>query len=71
MAGDIVRVLRILEYVGPRDWVEMTLKNGGVPANGEFGGDHGWKIRSAILGQFPEILEKNNGSKESINNSED
>lgn len=25
MGQDIVRVLRVIEYIGPRDWVELTL----------------------------------------------
>jgi len=53
---DIVRVLRVLEYVGPRGWVEATLENGGVPANGDYvGGD--FEIRSAIVGNFPIVVE--------------
>lgn len=55
---DIVRVLRILEYVGPRDWVEKTLSQGGVPARGEHRvAQHNGVIRSAVLGDYPEILE--------------
>lgn len=61
---ETVRVLRILEYVGPREWVEMTLAKGGVPSNGEYRAHSGAVIRSAIIGQFPEILERNNGSEE-------
>ena len=64
MASDIVRVLRILEYVGPREWVETTLAQGAVPANGQYTvGQSQFKqcIRSAVIGQYPEILEKANG----------
>jgi hypothetical protein len=60
MASDIVRVLRILEYVGPREWVESTLQKTGVPANGCREVDKDKVIRSAIIGQYPEILEKAN-----------
>jgi len=31
--SDIVRVLRIIEYVGEREWVENTLKKGSIPAD--------------------------------------
>lgn len=64
--SDIVRVLRILEYVGTREWIENTLDRGAVPANGQHDCGLG-KIRSAVIGSYPEILEKDNG-KESINN---
>lgn len=59
-----VRVLRILEYVGDRAWVEKTLKSGGVPLNGSIelhSHDHrefNNVIKSAIIDQFPEVLEK-------------
>jgi hypothetical protein len=59
MASDIVRVLRILEYIGPREDVERTLTMGGVPANGQL--QLGTLvIRSAVLGQYPEIMGKEN-----------
>ena len=60
--SDIVRVIRILEYVGPREQVEYSLAKTAVPLNGEhrFGDS---VIRSAMLGSFPEILEKNNGTE--------
>lgn len=55
---DIVRVLRILEYVGPRDVIEHQILNS----------LHGQKtfkisgkeitIRVATIGEYPEILEK-------------
>ena len=61
MASDIVRVLRILEYVGPREWVEDTLNRAGVPVNGQMRIDETRCIRSAIVGTYPEILEKANG----------
>ena len=60
--NDKVRVLRIIEYVGDREWLESTLKNGGIPADGtqEFHShDHDYKnvIKSALIDKFPEILE--------------
>jgi hypothetical protein len=57
MMSDIVRVLRILEYVGDREWVETTLMRTAVPANGEHRINNVCTIRSAIIGQYPEILE--------------
>lgn len=51
-----VRVLRILEYVGDRACVERTLRNGNVPANG-VKNLPGFVIKSAVIDQFPEVLE--------------
>lgn len=62
--SDKVRVLRIIEYVGDRDWIEMTLKGGSIPTEGikEFHShEHKeWKnvIKSAIIDKFPEIISK-------------
>lgn len=50
---EIVRVLRLLEYVGPRDWVEKTMAGNAV--KGEYRGP-GFVIREAILGQFSELV---------------
>jgi hypothetical protein len=60
MGKEIVRVLRILEYVGERDWVEETLARGSVPANGTSAKHTGTTniIKSAIIDQFPEVLNK-------------
>ena len=52
---DLIRVLRVLEYVGPRKAVEHTLSQSVA---------HGCfcpglvMIRSAIIGDYPEILGK-------------
>jgi hypothetical protein len=51
-AQDIVRVLRIIEYTGPRDWVERTVANS-VHGTKDMG--HG-KISGATIGSYPEIL---------------
>lgn len=54
-----VRVLRILEYVGDREWVEECLKKSSVPMNGCKGDfKKGCIIKSAVIDQFPEIFEK-------------
>ena len=53
---DYVRVLRIIEYIGPRDWVEKTVANSihGTKVLD----DHGKKrIHGTTLGTSPEILE--------------
>jgi len=55
--SEIVRVLRILEYTGPREWVEMTMQKNAVPSNGAYQVDKDKCIRSAVIGQYPEILE--------------
>lgn len=52
MAEEIVRVLRVIEYIGPREWVETTLRRS---LQGEW--RQGNKmIRVATLGSYPEIL---------------
>lgn len=50
---DIVRVLRIVEYTGPRDWVERTVANS-IHGTKDMG--HG-KISGATIGAYPEILQ--------------
>jgi len=65
---EIIRVLRVLEYIGPRDLVEQTLRRGGVPANGEhcvatrIGTPHApmsgvLRITSALVGTFGDVLQ--------------
>lgn len=54
--SDIVRVLRLIEYKGPRSWVEQTLKRSlhyrsGTSAEGAY------EITGVTLTQYPEILE--------------
>lgn len=57
--SDIVRVLRILEYVGDREWVENTLRKGNVPADGIHEvGKTGNVIKSCLIDKFPEIIGK-------------
>jgi len=54
---EIIRVLRILKYVGPREQIERILTNSAVPLNGE----KRWgdcSIRSAVIEQYLEILER-------------
>lgn len=60
---DRVRVLRIIEYEGPRDWVERTvarsIKEQVIQGAGSAEGPNlGGKcvIRGATLGTYPEIL---------------
>ena len=61
--SDKVRVLRIIEYVGDREWVEMTLKQSSIPNDGvkEFHSHNHPEykniIKSAIIDEFPEILK--------------
>ena len=52
---DIVRVLRILEYEGPRSSVEETIARS---IHGEKVGGKGLTIRAATLGTYPEIIGK-------------
>ena len=59
MGEDIVRVLRILEYEGPRGWVETTLSRREIKGEFRFGGDSNPRIiREAIIGEFPAFLRR-------------
>ena len=51
---DIVRVLRVIEYVGPRADVEEQIRNS---LHGERKGIGGCIIKAATVGTFPEILK--------------
>jgi len=53
---DKVRVIRVLEYEGPRDWVEATLAQNAVKGTKNLG--NGCVIREAIVGDFPVIVEE-------------
>jgi hypothetical protein len=58
MAEDIVRVLRILEYEGPRSAVEETLRNS-IQGTRMLTGKNGrMRITGTVISQFPEILEE-------------
>jgi hypothetical protein len=56
--SDIVRVLRIVEYIGPREWVEKTIARSihGTRFCDKYNGFES-KISAATIGEFPEILE--------------
>ena len=57
MSQDIVRVLRVIEYVGGRIAVEHAIKNA-VHGIKVIGGENGpLEIRAATLGLVPDILE--------------
>lgn len=57
---DIVRVIRIIEYEGPRSWVEATLAKS---IQGEKRVTENAIIRAATLGLFPEILKEKTDAK--------
>jgi hypothetical protein len=50
---DTVRVLRIIEYVGPRERVEEVVARS---IHGERDAGNGLTIRAATVGAYPEIL---------------
>lgn len=51
---DIVRVLRVIEYVGPRPWVEEIVSKS-IHGTKIFGnGDR--CVRAATVGTYPEFL---------------
>lgn len=59
MAQDTIRVLRILEYTGPRDAVEDQI-NKSIHGIRLFGfAENTVQIRATTLGQFADILSKN------------
>ncbi len=58
-ASDTVRVLRLVEYVGPRDWVETTLSKsikGRMDLSTYVPGAGPKYIQAATLTAYPEIL---------------
>ena len=50
---DLVRVIRIIEYVGPREWVEKTVAKS---IHGIKTLDNGARITAMTLGEFPESV---------------
>lgn len=52
----IVRVLRVIEYVGPQSWVESQVA-GSIQGERRFGPNNERIIRAATIGVYPEILE--------------
>ena len=61
MSEEIVRVLRVIEYVGPRSRVERTVE-GSIQGTRDCG--NGLKIRTATVGSFPELLNTEQGTDE-------
>ena len=55
---DIVRVFRIVEYVGPRRMVELIVENSVHGTKRLCGPASNVTIRAATLGTYPEILER-------------
>lgn len=53
---EFVRVFRLLEYVGPRHWVERTLANSIQGDYAPTGAD--FRIRSVVLGGYPDVFTK-------------
>lgn len=65
---DTIRVLRILEYTGPRSLIESTVSRS-IQGEKNFGATgRECTIRAATIGMYPEIL--NNGSQETVPNGE-
>ncbi len=52
---DIVRVLRVIEYVGYRDWVEKAVA---ASIHGTKAINDDCFIKAATIGAYPEILEE-------------
>jgi hypothetical protein len=51
--SEIVRIIRVLEYTGPREELEKCLVQNAVKGQVKFGRI---TIREAIVGNFPEVL---------------
>ncbi len=58
MAQDNIRVLRVIEYSGPRAEVEKQLQLSQRDGTHEFNKRNGVRVKIATIGDFPEILEK-------------
>ena len=54
MTQDRVRVLRVIEYIGPRDWIEKQVA-ASIHGTKDLG--QGRLINVATIGAYPEILE--------------
>lgn len=54
MLQDTIRVLRVIEYVGPRSDVERTIAES---IQGTRTVKPGFTIKAATLGAYPEVLE--------------
>ena len=55
--SDIIRIMRIIEYVGTREKVEETINNS-IHGTKIFSDD--LQISVSTIGSFPEILKKEN-----------
>jgi hypothetical protein len=55
MAEDIVRVLRVIEYVGSREWIAYCMQSRNL--KGTKRTDKGY-MSEAIIGDWPEIIQK-------------
>ena len=51
---DLVRVLRVIEYIGPRPYVERQIESS---LHGTFRGGR-VVIRAATVGEYPEVLSR-------------
>ena len=64
MAEDIVRVIRIIEYVGPRSKVEKQIK---LSVHGTKDHGNGVRITAVTLGEYPEIMAAAQDAEERSN----
>jgi hypothetical protein len=63
MSEDTIRVIRVLEFTGPRGQVEATLRKRQVRGTYQIGA---MTIREAIVGDFPEVVEVTSKSETSV-----
>lgn len=60
---DIVRVIRIIEYVGPRKLIEEQVKNA---IHGTKSLIRGVNITAVTLGEYPEIMKQLNKEENDV-----
>jgi len=56
--SDIVRVMKIIIYEGPREWVEETVKRSTVKGTHYVDSNRSKKISGYIINEFPEIIKQ-------------
>ena len=57
MTEDRIRVLRVIEYIGPRSLVEEQVARS-IHGTARFHKNRDVEIRAATIGAYPEVLEK-------------
>lgn len=56
MGADLYRLLRVLEYVGPRDWIDGMIVRRQVKGTKVYGPNNQMSISEAIVGDVPTLV---------------